>query len=157
MKNSQCHRCRPTVPMVVNEISRLFDERMRRTTTEPLQTQNSCRMLLRHLAHMEGCTQLDLVRVTLLKPPTVSVTLKKLEQSGYVRRETDATDLRAIRVYLTERGKALHRSTIERLKENDAILMEGITEEEQAVLLQLLTKMRDNMLRTLEREQEKQS
>ena len=47
MKNSQCHRCRPTVPMVVNEISRLFDERMRRTTTEPLQTQNSCRMLLR--------------------------------------------------------------------------------------------------------------
>lgn len=155
MKNSQSHRCRPTVPMVVNEISRLFDERMRRTTTEPLQTQNSCRILLRHLSHMEGCTQLDLVRVTLLKPPTVSVTLKKLEQSGYVRRETDATDLRAIRVYLTERGKALHTSTITRLRESDAILMEGITEEEQAVLLQLLTKMRDNMLSTLECEQEK--
>ena len=155
MRNSPSQRCRPTVPMVVNEISRLFDERMRRTTTEPLQTQNSCRMLLRHLAYMEGCTQLDLVRATLLKPPTVSVTLKKLEESGYVRRESDESDMRAIRVYLTERGKALHRSTIARLRENDTILMEGISEEEQAVLLQLLTKMRDNMLRTLEREQEK--
>ena len=63
--------------------------------------------------------------------------------------------MRAIRVYLTERGKALHRSTIARLRENDTILMEGISEEEQAVLLQLLTKMRDNMLQTLEREHEK--
>ena len=46
--------CKPTVPMLVNTISRLFDERMRQTTTEPLQTQNSCRLLLRHLNHMEG-------------------------------------------------------------------------------------------------------
>ena len=80
---------------------------------------------------------------------------KKLEDSGFVRRECDENDQRAIRVYLTEQGKALHRSTIGRLRENDAILMEGISEEEQAVLLQLLTKMRDNMLQTLEREQEK--
>ncbi|MBQ2766588.1 MAG: MarR family transcriptional regulator [Clostridia bacterium] len=145
---------RPTVPMVVNEISRLFDERMRRTTTEPLQTQSSCRMLLRVLSHMEGCTQLDLVRATLLKPPTVSVALKKLEQSGFVRRETDADDLRAIHVYLTEKGHALNRATIARLKSNDAILMEGITEAEQEELLQLLTKMRDNMLCALESERE---
>ncbi len=149
-KRRRC--CQPTAPMLVHEITRLFDERMRRTTTEPLQTQNSCRLILRHLSHMEGCTQLDLVRVTHLKPPTVSVTLKKLEENGFVLRESDEIDLRAIRVYLTEKGKSLNRSTIARLKECDAILTEGITAEEQEFLLQVLTKMRDNMLAKLESE-----
>ncbi len=143
----------PTAPMLVHEITRLFDERMRRTTTEPLQTQNSCRMILRNLSRMEGCTQLDLVRLTHLKPPTVSVTLKKLEDSGFVRRETDANDQRAIRVYLTEKGRELNASTLARLKECDAILTEGVSEAEQAFLLQVLTKMRDNMLRKIESEQ----
>lgn len=146
--------CNPTVPMLVNEIARLFDERMCRTTTEPLQNQTSCRLLLRHLAHMEGCTQLDLVKVTHLKPPTVSVTLKKLEDNGFVRRESDENDLRAIRVHLTEKGKALDRATLSRLKEGDDILMEGITAEEQEYLRKVLTKMRNNMLQRLESERD---
>lgn len=151
-KSKRC--CKPTVPMLVNEISRLFDERMRRTTVEPLQTQASCRLLLRHLGHMEGCTQLDLVKATHLKPPTVSVTLKKLEEKGFVQRKTDEHDLRAIRVCLTEKGKALNQATHDRLKEGDAILMESITEEEQEYLLKVLTKMRNNMLQRLESERE---
>ena len=138
-----------TAPMLINDIARIFNERMRRTTTEPLQTQNSCRMLLRALGFMEGCTQLDLVRCTHLKPPTVSVTLKKLEENGLVRRVADEHDLRAIRVYLTDKGKALNESTVERLKQGEAILMEGVTEEEQEYLLRVLTKMRDNILREM--------
>ncbi|MBR7185093.1 MAG: MarR family transcriptional regulator [Clostridia bacterium] len=146
----------PNGPMLIHEITHLFQERMRRTTTEPLQTQNSCRLILRSLARMEGCTQLDLVKATHLKPPTVSVTLKKLEDNGFVRREADVRDMRAIRVYLTEKGRDLHQSTIARLRENDAILLDGITPEEQKVLLDILTRMRDNILHTLESESESQ-
>lgn len=156
MKKKTCPshpaKCDETVPMVLNDISRLFHERMRRTTTEPLQTQNSCRLLLRDLSYMEGCTQLDLVKSTHLKPPTVSVTLKKLEENGLVHRVADEHDLRAIRVYLTDQGKALNESTRSRLKQNDAILMEGITTEEQEFLLKVLTKMRSNMLREMDEE-----
>lgn len=148
----RCH-CNPTPPLLVNEISRLFQEWMRRTRTEPLQGQHSCRMLLRSLGHMEGCTQLDLVKETHLKPPTVSVTLKKLEENGFVERKTDEHDLRAVRVFLTDKGRELNQSSIARCKKADAILMKEITEEEIEVLLRVLTKMRNNMLQKLESEQ----
>lgn len=142
----------PTVPMLINEISRLFMERMRQTTTEPLQTQHSCRALLRALEHMEGCTQLDLVKATFLKAPTVSISLKKLEDSGFVHRETDRDDMRAIRVWLTDKGKALNASTRDRFHSTDEIIQQGITEEEKALLLTTLTKMRDNILNSLQGE-----
>ncbi|MBR6709388.1 MAG: winged helix-turn-helix transcriptional regulator [Clostridia bacterium] len=146
------HNFQPTVPMLINEISRLFNERMRVTTTEPLQTQHSCRVLLSALVHMEGCTQLDLVNATLLKAPTVSISLKKLEESGFVRRETNRDDMRAIRVYLTDKGKELNLSTRERFRVTDEIIQQGISEEEKEYLLKTLTKMRDNILESLQGE-----
>lgn len=153
-KHMHCCQTNPTPPMLINEISRLFQEWMRRTRTEPLNGQHSCRMLLRSLGHMEGCTQLDLVRATHLKPPTVSVTLKKLEESGYVERKTDVHDLRAVRVFLTEKGKELNRSTLARCKQADEIFMQDLSEEEVELLLRVLTKMRNNMLHKFESEQE---
>lgn len=146
---THAHSGEPTAPMLVNEIARLFHERMRRTTVEPMQAQNSGREILRALSRMEGCTQLDLVKQTHLKPPTVSVTLKKLEEAGFVCRTADENDLRAVRVHLTEKGQALNRATWERLQSCDAILMRGISEEEQKALVQVLTKMRDNILEDL--------
>ncbi len=153
MENTKnCCNLTPTPPILVNEISRLFSEWMRRTRVDPLQAQHSCRMLLRSLGHMEGCTQLDLVKETHLKPPTVSVTLKKLEENGYVERRADEHDLRAIRVTLTDKGRALNESSIARCKKADSIFMQGITEEEVDVLLRALTKMRNNMIEKLESE-----
>lgn len=157
VNNKKCCMANPTPPMLVNEISRLFQEFMRRTRVEPLQAQNSCRMLLRSLGHMEGCTQLDLVRATHLKPPTVSVTLKKLEENGFVDRKTDEHDLRAIRVFLTDKGRELNEASFARCKEADAIFMQGITEEETEVLIRVLTKMRGNMLKKFESEPESEN
>lgn len=150
--NKKCCSLKPTPPMLVNEISRLFSEWMRRTRVDPLQAQHSCRMLLRSLGHMEGCTQLDLVKETHLKPPTVSVTLKKLEENGYVERKADEHDLRAIRVTLTDKGRALNESSITRCQKADAIFMQDIADEEVEVLFRALTKMRNNMLEKLESE-----
>ena len=152
MANKNCCKNNPTPPMMVNEISRLFSDWMRRTRVDPMQAQQSCRMLLRSLGHMEGCTQLDLVRETHLKPPTVSVTLKKLEENGYVERKTDENDLRAVRVTLTDKGRAFNESSMSRCKMADEIFMQGITDEEKEILLRTLTKMRNNMLEKLESE-----
>lgn len=152
-KKCQCN-CTPTPPMLVNELSRYFMDWMNRTTTEPLQGQHSCRALLRSLRHMEGCTQLDLVRETHLKPPTVSVTLKKLEENGFVTRRPDAHDLRATRVSLTDKGRALNDATLDRCRQADAIMMQGVTDEEVEILTRVLTKMRDNMLAAREGEGE---
>ena len=136
----------PTPPMLVNEIARLFHARMRRYDLTGVMSQDSARLMMRALAREDGVSQLHLTSVTHLKAPTVSVTLKKMEDEGLGRREQDKLDLRMTRVYLTERGKAHNRKIWERLQELDAMLMEHFTDEEAEVLRKLLERMRDNIL-----------
>ena len=101
---------------------------------------------MRALAREDGCCQLDLVRKTHLKPPTVSVTLKRLEADGLVERRADPMDLRVTRVYLSPKGQEHNRRVISRLHETDAELMQGFSEEEISQLLHFLERMRNNIL-----------
>ena len=136
----------PTPPMLVNEIARLFHGKMRAFEADGAMTQESARQIMRILSHADGCSQLELVCKTHLKPPTVSITLKRLEADGLVRRVADEMDMRVVRVYLSEKGFAYNKLIHERLKAVDAELMRGFTETETAVLLKYLERMRDNIL-----------
>ncbi|WP_235735694.1 MarR family winged helix-turn-helix transcriptional regulator [Nocardioides alcanivorans] len=49
----------------------------------------------------------ELSRLLQLDPGTLSPLLKRLEAAGYVRRERDRNDERALAVVLTEQGRAL--------------------------------------------------
>lgn len=49
----------------------------------------------------------DLARLLELDPGTLSPLLKRLEAAGYLRRERDPRDERALAVVLTEKGRAL--------------------------------------------------
>lgn len=135
-----------TAPMLIGQISRMHSNRMREEEPgDGIMSQNSCRMLLMMLSYREGVTQLDLARSTRLKPPTVSVALKRMENDGYIRREADEDDLRAVRVYLTDKGRALDRANIDRLKRMEQVMMNGITEAESAELCELLLRIRNNL------------
>ncbi len=136
----------PTPPMVVNEIARLFHARMRRYDLDGVMSQDSARLIMHALAHKDGCSQLELVRATHLKPPTVSVTLKRMEEEGLVRREQDGMDMRIIRVFLSEKGMEHNQCVRQRLHSLDEELMSGFSEEESQQLLHFLERMRDNIL-----------
>jgi DNA-binding MarR family transcriptional regulator len=82
------------------------------------------------------------------------VTLSRLEKLGYISRVADPDDMRALRVYLTDKGRELDRDSFRRLREADDILMKGINEEESAFLTKLLTRMRDNILDALKNGEE---
>ena len=131
--------------MLINEISKLFRDQMREYS-EKLGFQPGYRQMLMHLAHEDGITQVDLVRLSHFKAPTVSVTLKKMEAEGLVRRETDANDQRQTRVYLTEKGHALDDAHFERLVEVENIMLTGLTKEDEETLLQYLKHIRNNIL-----------
>jgi len=47
-----------------------------------------------------------------LEPATLSPLLKRLEATGYIRRERDADDERMLRVELTEPGRALRETAL---------------------------------------------
>ena len=138
------HHKDPTPLMLINEISKLFGNHMRKHDDPTLNT--SFRHILFHLAHQDGRTQLELANLTHLKPPTVSVSLVKLEAQGYVERCTDPRDHRQTRVYLTEKGRDVHRRVHAAIEEIEGKVTNSLTADERAELLSLLAKLRDNLI-----------
>lgn len=135
--------------MLVNDIGRLWHQMVESGAPEEFR-QKSNRSILRELSIKDGVYQLDLAESTHLKPPTVSVTLGKLEANGVIFRTVDPMDLRATKVYLTDKGRAINNELRDRLHAADAAALEGLSEEETATLLSLLERVKDNLAKSNE-------
>ncbi len=138
-----------TPMMLMRDVQKLFSHFIR-AEHEQVNIQNSYRHLLFHLAHRDGCTQLQLAKLTHLKPPTVSVTLHKMEHDGYVTRRSDENDLRQTLVFLTDKGREYNNKIGKRIDELEKLVMNGFSDEETAQLISLLSRMRDNLSSELE-------
>ena len=163
MKNKLCPPAPPprrkelndTPVKLCNEISRLFRMHMRENDPhDGVMSQQGAHLVLSNLAVNDGITQLQLVKDTHLRAPTVSVILRRMEEEGLVTRQTDPDDRRAVRVYLTDKGKALDKKNIRRIKKLDSVALSGISEEEYAALMTLLPKIRNNLLPSVNRKKE---
>lgn len=131
---------------LISDISRLMGEKIREKGEENPISQKSGRELLFHLSRQDGRTQLDLVNATHLKAPTISVALQKLEKEGYVTRRPDEYDLRATRVFLTEKGRALDDKIKKRIRAEEDLAMNSLTDAEKETLAKLLGKIKKNIL-----------
>jgi DNA-binding MarR family transcriptional regulator len=102
--------------------------------------------LLLELAKKDGRTQLDLVKATHMKAPTVSVALQKMEREGFVARRPDEYDLRATRVFLTEKGRSLDENIKRRIYEEENLALSNLSSQERDALVKILTKIKFNIL-----------
>ena len=109
-------------------------------------SQQGAHLVLSNLAVSDGISQIELVKATHLRPPTVSIILRRMEEEGLVIRKADQPDKRAISVYLTDKGKALDKKNIARIKELDATALSGLSDEDTEALMRLLSRIRDNLL-----------
>ena len=57
-----------------------------------------------------------------------------------------STDKREKRVSLTEHGRSVDASIIKRIKQTDEVALGGLSEKEYALLMDLLCRMRDNLV-----------
>ena len=128
---------------MINEIHRLSSLKIQSEWDERFSLQKTARQILLQLAKRDGVTQLDLVKSTHLKAPTISVILHKLENDGYVIRKSDNYDLRAVRVYLTDKGREFNSFIIKKMMHNEKNAMRNLTESEYALLTKLLSKVQD--------------
>lgn len=145
MKNTSSENDRPMPPPphlmgLIHEISRLTHEKIKADCPE---MPRSARMIMMELARRDNVTQLDLVKATHLKPPTVSVVLQKMEKDGIVCRRADDYDLRATRVSLTEKGREMDNQVLERFREEERRMENCLTAEEAETLEMILLKIRD--------------
>lgn len=128
---------------LIHDISRITHERVKRDCPE---MQRSCRLIMMELAFRDNVTQLELVHATHLKAPTISVSLQKMERDGIVLRKQDPDDLRATRVFLTDKGRNMHNHIISKIHENDTLAESALTEEELKTLTALLLKVRNHLI-----------
>ena len=110
-------------------------------------------MIVFFLAHNDGITQLDLVKFTRLKAPTISLTLQKMELEGLVERRTSEDDARKTLVYLTEKGYEYDQKMIDLIKNEERKVLPALTIEENEQLEKLLQKLIDKMCKEFYGEQ----
>ncbi len=134
----------PLSPRLIMEISRLLRARMQREE-RGVMAQSTARLIMSHLALCDDLGQLELVRITRLKPPSVSVLLRRMEEEGYISRVADKNDRRAVRVTLTQKGHDFDREHLQRLSTNDHQAIKGLSEQEQKTLEALLLRVRENL------------
>lgn len=129
---------------LTNEIARMYKLRVR-IEAENLGVKNAYRVLLSTLYVKDGGTQLSLAEKTGMKAPTISITLRKMEKEGLVRRVVDENDLRKTHVYLSDKG----RETTERLNEGingiNNIFVEGMSDEEADFFIRSLERIKASM------------
>lgn len=136
-----------------HEISRLTVARVRCANIEGIMSQHGARLVLSALTASDGASQRDVVAMTHLRPPTVSVILRKMQEEGIVELFKNPEDKRELRARLTQKGREIDRHGLEKIKETDALALAGLDEDEQATLMALLGKIRHNLLSEQESEE----
>jgi DNA-binding MarR family transcriptional regulator len=99
--------------------------------------------LLDRIAGSPGCGIGAIAETLGLTPPTVSVGVRKLEESGLVERKPNPQDGRAIRFYLTRRGQAVEYRIRESFRRKFRLLLAGLSEGESETLLEILGRALD--------------
>ena len=95
--------------------------------------------------HTDGLTQNEIVEHTRLKAPTISLTLKNMENDGYIKRMTSLDDSRVIIVTLTEKGFELDKNIKKCFKKVEEKMIESLSDNDVKKLKEILEKLRDNL------------
>ncbi|NBN63873.1 MarR family transcriptional regulator [Microvirga tunisiensis] len=97
------------------------------------------------LSVVEGPLIRELAVYTVVEQSTLSRALDQLHGEGLIRREADMNDSRAVRVFLTETGRAAFETLWPHMAASAARLFQGIPEEEQRAFVATLQKMLTNI------------
>ena len=129
---------------ILNDVARLlrvtYDRRIK-----ALGLTRSQWWVLTHLYRNDGTTQSELADVLEVEKATLGRLLDRLETNGWVRREADAHDRRAKRVYLTEEVEPamLNMRKIAAGVRRDAL--QGLSAEQQDHFLDTLLAIKANL------------
>ena len=97
------------------------------------------------LSVVEGPLIRELSVLTVVEQSTLSRALEQLTNDGLVRREADATDSRAVRVFITDAGRAAFETLWPHMAEAQARMFRGIPDEERRAFVGTLQRMLVNI------------
>jgi DNA-binding MarR family transcriptional regulator len=92
------------------------------------------------LYRKDGISQETLAKILKVSKATSTRAIQSLEKEGYVYRQRDENDLRAYKVYLTEKGREMREIILEKLISFLDTLLSDFTPEEKEIFRLLVNK-----------------
>ncbi len=133
-----------SVGFLLNDVARLmrrdFDARV-----ESLGLTQSQWRAIAHIARLEGCNQVTLAEQLEIKPITLTRLIDRLSESGWVVRQPDPRDRRAIQLHLTDKSRPLITMMQEKALQTRAEALKGLSENECTALTRTLQIMKANL------------
>ena len=132
---------------ILHDVARLlrttFDRRVRE-----LGLTRSQWWVLNHLFRNNGVTQSELAEILEVEKPTLGRLLDRLEQKGWVRREADANDRRAKRVFLTQEVEPAIKTMRSAAAEMRRDAVAGLSADQQERFVDALLTIKANLSRS---------
>lgn len=101
--------------------------------------------VLIHLTAREGANQRELAEILEIDVVTLGRHIDRLERDGWLERRPDPNDRRVWRLHLTDRSRPTLVQMRALAEEIEATALAGITEEENRVLIDVLTRIKANV------------
>jgi len=119
--------------------------RLRRLAPEQAaQISPSAMAIIDFVASEPYCGVKDVARGLEVSAPTVSVAVRQLEDAGLIARRAHPHDGRAVQLFLTPRGQEIYEQTYLSRRQVFERLLAGLSEDEQEIMLNLLSKALDD-------------
>lgn len=99
------------------------------------------------LSVVEGPLIRELSVLCVVEQSTLSRALDQLQAEGMIRREVDAADSRAVRVFITDSGRAAFETLWPHMVAAQARMFRGIPDDEKRAFVATLQKMLANIRR----------
>ena len=131
-------------PYLMNRIMGRYNAALRDEMAELGLTTPQMRALA-VLSVVDGIHIRQLAVYAVVEQSTLSRALEKLDREGLIRRETDAEDSRATRLYLTEDGRLANDRLWPHMARAYARMLRGIDEAEQRAFLGTLRRILRNV------------
>ncbi|MEU6082521.1 MarR family transcriptional regulator [Streptomyces sp. NPDC047108] len=103
-------------------------------------------LVMMHLWELGPQRQIDLVRLMDSDAATMTRTVRRLEQSGFVRRRPSPTDKRASLIEPTAASHALRRQVEQVWSQLEEISTAGLTDDERTAALHTLERLERNLV-----------
>lgn len=143
-----CHQAPPPEKMIGPRVS-FLSKLLRQVFNEALAEQglfSGQHDIVFYLIDNEGATVGELARELNVSSASASVSVKRMEKSGFITKSADENDARVIRLYPTEKACAAPKNIKEHMDSIETVLVKDMTEEEAVSLSALLQKAINNMI-----------
>lgn len=110
---------------------------------------DSYRTVLMYLLRHPGASQRNIAEFAGITTSAVNQTVRSMQEEDYLRKETDLSDKRNSRLFLTEKGSAIAIRVYEKLDAADDAITAMLGAEREAELITLLEQLADYIRKDL--------